>query len=340
MESTSLETDLPADADASGAADLESRLREKEQLVAVLTERLEQAAEQLDRNRRTGADRGMRISGGMPPELIEQQKTLSEDLGKAVDLWGDMQVPATLGRIEIQITELRDLVSSRTTDFAAHAPGMMSSELTADPGSKSASVSNAETPDGESPGSWAALKAGLLEADDAANVTSESDETSTTEEPAETIDEVGAPEVIDWDTAETDALREAVQERDDYIDYLLKKLRRATDHQRTLPDWESLDNAPEELKTELQQLADRFEEGLRFAEVQSSLERARLGREQSRLDAQQVQIERTAKRMGINLDGQSDDASKLETSNSDESAQGSRWLRMLGMNRGEASNDK
>src|SRR5437016_2417205 len=50
--------DLPANAEQ-----IQGRLREKEQLVAALTERLEQAAEQLDRLRRTGIDKGRRPLG-------------------------------------------------------------------------------------------------------------------------------------------------------------------------------------------------------------------------------------------------------------------------------------
>lgn len=38
---------------------LEAQLADRDQLVAALTERLEQAAEQLDRLHRTGADRGV-----------------------------------------------------------------------------------------------------------------------------------------------------------------------------------------------------------------------------------------------------------------------------------------
>ena len=82
-------------------------------MVAALTERLKQAAEQLDRNHRMGADRGLRLGGGIPPEVIQTQKTLVEDLQRAVEQWEGMQAAATLGRIEIQISELRDLFTGQ-----------------------------------------------------------------------------------------------------------------------------------------------------------------------------------------------------------------------------------
>ena len=90
---------------------LEFQLQEKEQLIAALTERLEQAAEQLDRLRRSGADKALRTGGGIPPELVEEQKQLVGDLQRVVQQWEDMQPGALLGRVEMQLGELRDLVS-------------------------------------------------------------------------------------------------------------------------------------------------------------------------------------------------------------------------------------
>src|SRR5258708_11396129 len=91
---------------------IQNRLREKEQLVAALTERLEQAAEQLDRLRRTGVDKGRRpLGGGFPAEVIEDHKNTLEDLKRVIARWEDIQAGASLGRIETQITELRDLLA-------------------------------------------------------------------------------------------------------------------------------------------------------------------------------------------------------------------------------------
>ena len=90
---------------------IQNRLREKEHLVAALTERLEQAAEQLDRLRRTGVDKGRRpLGGGFPAEVVEEHKTTLEDLKRVITRWEDMQAEVTLGRIETQIAELRDLM--------------------------------------------------------------------------------------------------------------------------------------------------------------------------------------------------------------------------------------
>ena len=87
---------------------LEAQLQEKEQLVAALTERLEQAAEQLDRLHRTGADRAMRTGGGgFPAEMVEQQKQLVDDLQRSVQQWEDMQPGAMLDYPPPTLTVIR-----------------------------------------------------------------------------------------------------------------------------------------------------------------------------------------------------------------------------------------
>src|SRR5437868_6722484 len=94
---------------------IQNQLHEKDQLVTALTERLEQAAEQLDRLRRTGADKGRRPAGGgggMPAELVDDHKSTLEDLKRVIARWEDIQAEAAFGRIETQIVELRDLFVS------------------------------------------------------------------------------------------------------------------------------------------------------------------------------------------------------------------------------------
>src|SRR5579863_555003 len=106
-ESQAVAGDHPVD-----VATVQNRLREKEQLVAALTERLEQAAEQLDRLRRTGVDKGRRpLTGGFPAEVIEDHKNTLEDLKRVIARWEELQTGASLDRIETQIGELRDLLA-------------------------------------------------------------------------------------------------------------------------------------------------------------------------------------------------------------------------------------
>ncbi|HSG71507.1 MAG TPA: hypothetical protein VLA12_13885, partial [Planctomycetaceae bacterium] len=70
---------------------LQEKLNQKEQVVQALTTRLEQAAEQLDRLRRSGADRGGKLLAGIPAEVIEEQKTLINDLKATIKSWEELQ---------------------------------------------------------------------------------------------------------------------------------------------------------------------------------------------------------------------------------------------------------
>jgi hypothetical protein len=329
---------------------LQAQLKEKDALVAALTERLEQAAEKLDRVHRTGGDRGLRM-GAIPPELIEQQLKLTEELQQAVQRWEDAQAVATLGRIEVQVTELRDLVANGLP--AGGFAGAGGGGAPAGGGQAQRGGGGADAGRGGSGGSgfsgWEALKAGLMKSDGgsappvhsqaasaaAAAAASGAAPAESRSQPEEesvviNIEEVPPPEPIDVAAAGVDALRAAVERRDEYVTYLTRKLRLANGRQIRIPDWESLNNAPEDLKARLLDLEKQLDENLRLAEVELSLERARLAREAARLRLQQDQIEKELKRLKLDrpqaaVAGQPGDA---------DNPAGRRWLRMLGMGKG------
>lgn len=311
---------------------LESQLQEKEQLVAALTNRLEQAAEQLDRLHRTGGDRGVRISG-IPPELLEQQKNLADELQRAVQSWDDMQCGPTLGRIEVQITELRDLVAQRLANaqiIEGSPSGMRSSA------SQSSSAPRETSKDGAS--NWEAMKASLM-GEAAPDVPAPSHAAPADEagsegplsfETAEDDIPLGeAPQPVDLANATIEELRKAVDVRDAYIATMARKLRVVGSRRVVMPNWESVNNAPDDLRTALQELERRLDEALRLAEVELSLERARLGREGMRLRMLEEQLEKESKRRGaLGIE----EGKKLKTANDDpEHVKSQRWLRMLGM---------
>ncbi|HUG93939.1 MAG TPA: hypothetical protein VML55_24125 [Planctomycetaceae bacterium] len=341
-------------ADANGSPDsqlaaLESQLKEKDALVAALTERLEQAAEKLDRVHRTGGDRGLRM-GAIPPEVIEQQVKLAEDLKQAVEQWEAMQAGAVLGRIEVQITELRDLVANGLPAGGGGGwatPGKDGAERSGGRGGAGEPDSGARGggAGGGAGGSgfagWEALKAGMLKADGAAAPPAMSAPPSgtvaaTAEAAGEEdsvvihIEEVPAPEPIDLPSADVDALRAAVERRDEYITYLTRTLRLVNRRAIRIPDWEALNNAPDDLRGRLEDLEKRLEENLRLAEVELSLERARLAREAAKLRLQQDQIEKELKRLKLDRP----QAAAAHAGEADDNPAGRRWLRMLGMGKG------
>ena len=86
-------------------------LVQKDQLIQALTDQLEQAAEQLDRLQRAGADRKRGgLLGGGGSGLTDEHRQTFDDLQRIVQQWEDLQAGLTLGRIEIQLSELRELV--------------------------------------------------------------------------------------------------------------------------------------------------------------------------------------------------------------------------------------
>ena len=89
------------------ANELQQQLEEKDQLVLALTERLEEAAEQLDRAHRSGTDKGGRAGSGagLAHDALTQQQTLIEQLSKSVEVWEDVQPRDAFARIEARLDE-------------------------------------------------------------------------------------------------------------------------------------------------------------------------------------------------------------------------------------------
>lgn len=305
---------------------LESQLAEKEQLVAALTERLEQAAEQLDRLHRTGADRAMRAgSAGMPAELVEQHQKLVEDLQRAVMQWEDMQPGAFFGRLESQLAEVRELVLNlegapqqrhhghHASEAAVHGHGesngpprsnesvlhFLKSE--SNPGSSNAAETNSALHEAEEilpPGSVGAALPPLQP----------------------------PPVSLDMAAAERAELADACEARDSYILYLMERLRKIELIGYAPNSWSGLENAPDEVRSRLTELERRLEETLRIAEVELSLQRAKLGREEARIRGLDEQVQKEQRRARNSSMFAEDVGSEI----AGPEGKGSRWRRMLG----------
>ncbi|MGH7201146.1 MAG: hypothetical protein ACREJB_11110, partial [Planctomycetaceae bacterium] len=136
-----------------GIHELQSQLEEKDALVAALTQRLEQAAEQLDRLRRSGADRHNRTGGGGGSrELASEQKALLENLQESFQHWEEQQAGEAIGRIELKVSEIRDLLMTPRAIVGGPAE--------AAPRSSAASPSSGSGDSGMA--AWEKMKAGLL----------------------------------------------------------------------------------------------------------------------------------------------------------------------------------
>jgi hypothetical protein len=309
--------------------DLELLLREKEELIDALTERLELTAEQLDRLQRSSGDRGHWMAGGMPAELVEQQQTLCEDLERVVQQWEDAQPTASLNRIEMQLGEIRDLVAQLS------AGGGVSSGTYRDDGQARRSVATEEPSSAPASGTsaWEALKAGLMAqgGGDAPAATNSEPAAPAGPDPFET-ELPPAPESVDVDTANRETLRDAVLARDEYIAELLRRMRSMEGRTRPTDGWKAVEGVPEDLRGRLEGLERRLEQVLRMSEVELSLERAKLGREAARLKQLEESTQKAMERLGVAMAAQEAEEDAEDEAPHDSSPDG-RWLRMLGIKR-------
>jgi hypothetical protein len=244
-----------------------------------------------------------------------------------------MQPGATLGRIEVQITELRDLVAGKLPDggFAA-APHSLEGERGASPHVERGRSS--KNPSNGAVNAYEAMKAQLLDHEP------EPKQTAAASNPAapvgaapsqlvEEVTPVDAPATLDLEAAGVEDLRKAVEQRDTYISYLLRKLRAAEMCNQNSIDWEALNNAPEDLRRRLEELERTLHATLRHTEIDHSLERARLAREAMRLEQQEEQIRREMKRLNLS-DPKETDGDELDGDAHQEIGGNSRWQRLFG----------
>lgn len=345
--------------------ELEAELQEKEQLVVILTERLEQVAEQLDRRHRTGADRGMTISGGgIPQEVIEEQQKLSQDLQSVLEQWQGMNTESSLARIELQISELKKMVEDGLEKGPVAPKPSSLVEYLASPDRETqveeepVTAEQEQTPeepetsppaDDSTASGWEAMKEKLLSGQgvdvnaDLARKQAPPPAPAPPQVPQPAVGNEGteqsgrtlasykpplpeAPAEINYDQASQAELIEAVTERDQYISLLIKRVREA--ETALVPvNWEQLNNAPEDLLEQLQTLHHDLEHNLGLAEVEISIERARLSRTESMLQGREEEIRKKEKKLGLNLERSEEEEVPDESQLNED--QKKRWLGFL-----------
>ena len=133
------------------------------------------------------------------------------------------------------------------------------------------------------------------------------------------------PASIDANTATTEELRDACNSRDTYIAYLLQRLKKIESLGHVPNSWAGLENVPDDLRARLDALEHRLQETARVAEVELSLQRAKLAREELRIRVMDEQVQKDIKRAKTVADSQSDDSPDGKGDQS-----GNRWKRMIG----------
>jgi hypothetical protein len=309
---------MPADSHTE-LADLRQQLDGKNELVAALVAELEQVVEQLDRVKRNGSDRG-RSSGGsaaLPAEVVEEHQQILGEMQRMVQQWEEMQAASSLGRIESELADLRAMLSkgySGHPDPTDDSLDSVMSRLAMDPPESPSSMVTLSGTD------WEAMKRQMMEeSGDGSDDEVEDDLTKL-------LDGLPIPTAFDFESASVETLKKACADRDNYIVQINRWVR--TRRAVAIPEnWDDI-NAPEEVRERAELLTSRLEEQVRLAEVEMSLERARLSREKSQVQADRAVIDKHLKRLGISSLDELEDISVSNGSTGDR-----RWMRFLGVNR-------
>ncbi|HEY4261534.1 MAG TPA: hypothetical protein VGM98_15300 [Schlesneria sp.] len=308
---------MPADS-YTELADLRQQIEGKNELVAALVAELEQVVEQLDRVKRNGSDRGRSSGGGaaLPAEVVEEHQQVLGEMQRMVQQWEEMQAASSLGRIESELADLRVMLSkgyNGHSDGADDSLESVMSRLSMEPPESPSSMVTLSGTD------WEAMKRQMLGESGEPDDEVEDDLTKL-------LDGLSIPTAFDFETASVETLKKACADRDNYIVQINRWVR--TRRAVSIPEnWDDID-APEEVRERAELLTSRLEEQVRLAEVEMSLERARLSREKSQVQADRAVIEKHLKRLGISSLDELEDISVSNGSTGDR-----RWMRFLGVNR-------
>ena len=138
------------------------------------------------------------------------------------------------------------------------------------------------------------------------------------------------PQPIDVATVSPEHRRGACAARDSYIIYLLQRLRQVQSYGYVPQNWAELEHIPPDLRPRLQSLEKKLKETLRLAEVELSLQRAKLAREENRVRVMDEQVQKQLKH--------AQDTPEAADEDGDESqAASGRWKRMLSRRKREGT---
>lgn len=346
-ESTHIQTQ-----DAS--SDLRQELEQKESVIQALTNQLEQAAERLDRIHRTGSDRQIR-GPQLPDEFLGQQQEMLEELQLAIRQMEESQPATMLERIEQEVCGVRDMVSdfvhgTITPNSVAHRTESTQTDGGEEPSLAAAlsqafggpaaqperTAPHAEQPepadensveehngvDGLSSATMSLLRSltpGSASIGPAKSKQSELDAPLGVEDDPSLID----LKPIDLESADREELVQGIEDREAMVSILIHKLRAAKRRSQPIGHWSEIGNVPEEMGERLQELEQRLDETARLAELDLSLERARLARDASRLHTLEQQLRGREQAMAVTSQDEKDGTTKVNR----------RWLRFVGRSR-------
>ncbi len=298
--------------------DLRRELKDKEQTVATLTGYLEQAASKLNELQKQSAR--AKPARAFDEAMVFRQMELVKHLKAAVEEWDRLKAPATLERLSGQLDGLREIIKESFAPPASTPP-----EMTPPIGPNSALSFLMPAPDGSPQKGnglegWEALKAEMLKNEPVQAENEEEQGRIDLKEELEVL--VNRPAPMEGDSGDRTVWQEAVDSREKYIISLIRALRVVESRRRGSPDWESFTLAPAALREQVAQLAAELQQSLRNAEVELSIERARLSRQESLIAQQRRELDKAHKKQGY-------PPKSASAGSAPDPTQG-RWLKFLG----------
>lgn len=271
--------------------ELESRLADREKLVGILTERLEQAADELDRVKRSGGVIGRDGSSADVAGLLEEHRDVATKLDSFMAAWEERYEGPSLRRIEAGMEELRERLEQMGTlpHSAASAGGSA-------PASLLDTLKRSETDDCADD-----VHNDECERSDVGEI-SDSRVTNTyygdpvrlvlisDEEIPDDLD-VTLPVPVDEEDA-PETLRQAVTDRDQYIGWLCSRVRDIASHLEFWLVGLRTESDDDSLQHRIDGIEQLIHDQLRVAEVELSIERAKLSRQQAKLKQETEELDR------------------------------------------------
>ncbi len=291
---------------------LETRLADREQLVSILTDRLEQAADELDRIKRSGGVlSGSAADGGDAASLLAGHSEVAEKLDRFVDAWEERYEGPALRRMEAGIEELRERLEQATQHGSF---------------STSDSVPSRFSLNDENSTQTGEFNESLTESQNRSLV-DESDDEVTTRKPLDapvrllliSSDDVPddldvpIPEPIDEEHAAPAELHKGIQDRDAYIRWLCHQMRDITGRLEGWLGEVQAESDDETLHARVDEIEKVIHDQLRIAEIDVSIERAKLSREQATLNEQTERLAREREQLAkaLNPNDSEDDTPML-----------------------------
>ena len=282
-------------------AELERRLAERNQLVEILTERLEQAADQIDRLQRSGGALKSDAPAGLPPEFVNEHRDLAERLETFHSAWEERYEGPSLRRIEASISELVERFDELRS--GGLSPGSASQAAPSSPPVASLLEQFQDEADSDRDGDDQYLQAPDESPDGqaTANVVRASAPTGApnrieivllSADDENLPENVPLPAAIDVDQATHGDLHDAVLKRDQYLSWLCQKVRSLSSRlEAWLRHFESEQQGTPSGE-QFQELRQLIHSKVQVLEVELSIERAKLFREESRLEQEQERLTR------------------------------------------------